>query len=64
MFYMKKKLNEDIEIKVALENGNFYTTCCKCGKEMLFDNQDMVSILDEDDLEETEITCGDCMEKD
>lgn len=61
MFYMKKKINDDIEVKIKLEDGNFYTTCSKCGKEMLFDNQDMVSILDECDLESTVITCEDCM---
>lgn len=63
MFYIKKKISDDIEVKINLEDGAFYTRCSKCGKEMLFDNQDMVSILDEFSLEEVEITCEDCINK-
>lgn len=61
MFYIKKKICDDIELKINLEDGKFYTTCSKCGKEMLFDNQDMVSILDDGDLESTVILCEDCI---
>lgn len=61
MFYMKTKINDQIEMKIDLYGNEIFTMCPDCGFEQEVDNQTIISVLKEDgDFVSTSIYCEDC----
>ncbi|RIJ64129.1 hypothetical protein [Rummeliibacillus sp. POC4] len=61
MFYVKTKLNDSIEIKVDLYEGEIFTACPKCGKEIQLESTDIIQIFqDGGDFASTSFYCHEC----
>lgn len=60
MFYVKKKINDDTELKINLYDDEIYTTCPKCGKEMKLDTEDVKLVLRDSDFSSGILYCEEC----
>ncbi|MGE6379019.1 hypothetical protein [Peribacillus muralis] len=61
MFYVKTKINDQIEMKIELHDDEIFTKCPDCGVEQEVDNQTIISVLEDDgDFGSTSIYCEDC----
>lgn len=63
MFYIKKKISNDIEVNIDLYDDEIYTKCTKCGKEYQMSNEDLIHVLENEDLVSTTIECDKCYRK-
>lgn len=62
MFYIKQKLNDDLEIKVDIHDENVFTRCPYCCAEISVDLADILSDKDSD-LFSTAVVCSTCSKK-
>lgn len=60
MFYIKKKIDNDIELRVDLYDDEIYTKCPKCGKEINVETEDLKLVLKEGDLSSSTLYCEEC----
>ncbi len=60
MFYLKKKVNGDVELKIDLYDDEIYTICPKCGKELQVGNETLAGVLKDCDLASTSLYCEEC----
>lgn len=63
MFYVKSKLNDEVEIKIEINDENTYTNCPECGAEVQVDLSDMTDERGYLDLFGTSCYCRKCSEK-
>lgn len=63
MFYVKKEIGNDIEVKIDLYDDEIYTQCPICGKEIQIDGEFLAKILNDGDLVGTSIYCDKCTKK-
>ena len=60
MYYVKTKINKEVEMKVEVHGDDIYTKCSKCGKEIQADMEILTELLKEGNLDGTSICCEDC----
>lgn len=65
MFYVKTKINDQIEVKIDLYDDEIFTQCPACGAEMEVDSKTIITVLsDGGDFASTSIYCTtDCAKK-
>ena len=62
MFYIKAKLNENVEIRVELNDDNVFTICPMCGREHSICLPEFMDGCIDFDLV-SEVYCEECSEK-
>lgn len=60
MFYIKKKITDDIEIKIDIYENEIFTTCGDCGKEMQIESEHLADIIKDQALASTYVLCEEC----
>lgn len=63
MFYIKKEVGNDIEVKIDLYDDEIFTQCPECGKEILVDTEMLIDVLSDGDFLGTSVYCEKCSEK-
>ncbi len=60
MFYVKKNINDEIELEIELYEDDIYTYCRDCGKIIQIENEHLADILKCGDLSNTSVCCKEC----
>lgn len=63
MFYIKKKINDDIEVNIDIYEDEIFTTCEVCNKEMQIEPEHLADIIKDQALASTYVLCEDCSKK-
>ncbi len=60
MFYTKVKISDGVEIKVQFYENSLFTQCTSCNKELVVDNELLLSVLNEGCFHSTKVICSTC----
>lgn len=63
MIYIKKEYDNDLGVKLAVYEDEFYSTCPSCGKEVALDHEMLKQVINEGDMMGTSFYCEECSRK-